>query len=75
MNGTVRPNDNTSSYPFIFVALAERILVDCHDIVVVVDFVVLESLLDASQLNDDDVVEADDPALFSKGKTNEKKII
>lgn len=74
MNGTVQPNDNTSSCPFIFVVLVERILVDCHDIVVAVDFVVLESLLDASQLNDDGVVEADDPALFSKGKTNKKEL-
>lgn len=40
-------------FKFIFVALVERILVDCHGIVVVADFVVL-ALPDASQPNDDD---------------------
>lgn len=48
---------------FTFVALAERILVDCHDIhVVVADFVVLESPPDACDDVEADVV-ADDQAL------------
>lgn len=36
---------------FIFAALVERILVDCHDIVEVVDSVEL-TFVDALQLND-----------------------
>lgn len=52
-------------YRFIFVALAERILLDCHDILVVgVDFVALELRPDASDAPDV-VVVADVQALNS----------
>lgn len=54
---------------FISVAPAERILLDCHDIVAVAGFVVLGLPPDASQPNDDDVaVVADDQALYQSAK-------